>query len=376
MLESIHMDDLKYWVAFNRIKGIGRVRYTALERHFGNLKQAWNADASELRRAGLDRRAITNITSKRREIDPDAEMDALQRLGIKAITWNDTAYPAPLKEIYDLPPVLYSRGSLEGETEWAIAVVGTRRATAYGREMTEILATDLAHNGITVISGLARGIDAVAHRAALKAGGRTIAVQACGLDMVYPSEHVKLAQEIMEQGALVSDYPLGTLPRADHFPRRNRIMSGLCLGTLVIEADHGSGALITADYALEHNREVFSVPGSALSTRSQGTNRLIREGAKLVTRVEDILEELNLTMVPHQMEMRELAPPTDTESLLLDHISHEPIHIDEVQRLCNLPIATVSSTLAMMELKGIVKQAGPMNYVMSREAQASYRATA
>ena len=376
MLESIHMDDLKYWVAFNRIKGIGRVRYTALERHFGNLKQAWNADASELRQAGLDRRAITNITSKRGEIDPDAEMDALQRLGIKAITWNDTAYPAPLKEIYDLPPVLYSRGSLEGETEWAIAVVGTRRATAYGREMAEILATDLARNGITVISGLARGIDAVAHRAALKVGGRTIAVQACGLDMVYPSEHVKLAHEIMEQGTLISDYPLGTLPRADHFPRRNRIMSGLCLGTLVIEADHGSGALITADYALEHNREVFSVPGSALSTRSQGTNRLIRDGAKLVTQVEDILEELNLTMVPHQMEMRELAPPTDTESLLLGHISHEPIHIDEVQRLCNLPIATVSSTLAMMELKGIVKQTGPMNYVMSREAQASYRATA
>lgn len=376
MLESTNMDDLKYWVAFNRIRGIGRARYSAMEKHFGNLKEAWSADASEFRKAGLDRRSITNITSKRTEIDPDAEMETLQRHRIKAITWNDPKYPPRLKEIYDLPPVIYVRGSLEEEDEWAIALVGTRRATAYGREMAEVLAADLARNGITIISGLARGIDAVGHRAALNAGGRTIAVQACGLDMVYPSEHLKLAQEIVEAGALVSDYPLGTQPRADHFPRRNRIMSGLSLGTLVIEAGQSSGALITAGYALEHNREVFAVPGSALSPRSKGTNRLIREGAKLVTQVEDILEELNLTMVPQQMEMRELVPPTDTESLLLKHISHEPIHIDEVQRLCNLPIATVSSTLAMMELKGMIKQVGPMNYVMSREAQASYQVPA
>ncbi|MEE9198372.1 MAG: DNA-processing protein DprA, partial [Dehalococcoidia bacterium] len=206
--------------------------------------------------------------------------------------------------------------------------------------------------------------------------GRTIGVQACGLDMVYPAEHLKLAHDIIESGALVSDYPLGTQPKSDHFPRRNRIMSGLALGTLVVEAGQSSGALITASYALEQNREVFAVPGSVLSPRSKGTNRLISEGAKLVAQVEDVLEELNLTMVPQQLEMKELVPDTDLEAALLKHLSREPTHIDEVRRRAGLPIDTVSSTLAMMELKGMVKQVGAMNYVLSREARASYQVTA
>ncbi|MFQ6019431.1 MAG: DNA-processing protein DprA, partial [Dehalococcoidia bacterium] len=227
-------------------------------------------------------------------------------------------------------------------------------------------------NRITVVSGLARGVDSIAHRAALAAGGRTIAVLACGLDLVYPPEHTKLALEIAERGALLSDYPLGSQPRGEYFPRRNRIMAGLSLGVLVVEGDLKSGALITAKLALEQNREVFAVPGSIFSPQSRGPNALIQDGAKLVRRVEDILEELNLTMVPQQMELAEAVPATDTEAALLRHITKEPLHIDAVCKESGLPVATVSSVLAMLELKGLVRQVGPMSFVRTREAQATY----
>jgi DNA processing protein len=367
------MSDLKYWVGFNRIQGIGRARYAQLESHFGDLERAWKASAAELKAAGLDSKSIEAIVVSRPDISPDAELERLERSHIKALTWNDPSFPTRLKEIYDVPPVLYVRGDITPEDEWTIAVVGTRRATIYGREVTERLVTELVRNRITVVSGLARGIDSIAHRTALESGGRTIAVFACGLDTVYPPENVKLAQAVMEHGAIVSEYPLGTKPKAEHFPRRNRIMSGISLGVLVTEAGEGSGAMITATLALEQNREVFAVPGSILSPASRGVNRLIKEGAKLVIEVQDILEELNLTMIPRQMEMRELVPENETESLIMKYLSHEPTHIDEVCRSSSLPIATVSSTLAMMELKGIVRQMGGMNYILAREARAGYQ---
>jgi DNA processing protein len=367
------MSDLKYWVGFNRIQGIGRAKFSQLECYFGDLERAWKASAAELKAAGLDSKSIDTIVSARPDISPDAEMERLERHHVKALTWNDPAFPARLKEIYDVPPLLYVRGNITPDDEWTIAVVGTRRATIYGREVTERLVSELVRNRITVVSGLARGIDSIAHRTALESGGRTIAVFACGLDIVYPPENVKLAQAVMEHGALVSEYPLGTKPKAEHFPRRNRIMSGLSLGVLVAEAGEGSGAMITATLALEQNREVFGVPGSILSPTSTGVNRLIKEGAKLVSDVQDILEELNLSMIPRQMEMRELVPENETESLIIKHLSHEPVHIDEVCRSSCLPIATVSSTLAMMELKGIVRQMGGMNYILAREARASYQ---
>jgi DNA processing protein len=366
------MSDLKYWVGFNRIQGLGRAKFSLLEGHFGDMERAWKASAAELKAAGLDSKSIEAIVAARPDISPDAELERLERNHIKALNWNDPAFPARLKEIYDVPPVLYVRGDITAEDEWTIAVVGTRRATIYGREVTERLVTELVRNRITVVSGLARGIDSIAHRTALESGGRTIAVFACGLDIVYPPENVKLAQDIMEHGALVSEYPLGTRPKAEHFPRRNRIMSGISLGVLVTEAGEGSGAMITASLALEQNREVFAVPGSILSPASRGVNRLIKEGAKLVSEVQDILEELNLTMIPRQMEMRELVPENETESLIMKYLSHEPTHIDEVCRSSSLPIATVSSTLAMMELKGIVRQMGGMNYILAREARAGY----
>ena len=365
--------DLRYWIAFGRIPRIGRARFSLLEKHFGRLENAWTASAAELRAAGLDQASITSIVAARPEISPDAEVDALRRAHVDALTWNHPSYPPKLKEIYDLPPVLYVRGRLDSADEWAVAIVGTRRATPYGRQVVEQFSSDLVRNNVTVISGLARGIDAVAHRAALSAGGRTIAVLACGLDMVYPPEHVKLAQEIAERSALISDYPLGTQPRSEFFPRRNRIMSGASLGVLMVEGDLKSGAMITAHLALEQNREVFAVPGSIYAPTFRGPNKLIQDGeAKLVSKVEDILEELNLTMVTTQIEMKELVPADETEALLLRHLSSQPIHIDEVRRESGLPIATVSSTLAMLELKGMVRQVGRMNYVRVREVGPSY----
>ena len=374
MLESFPMQDIKYWVAFNRIPGVGRARYAALEAYFGSLEMAWKAGPAELHRAGLDKRTISSIQSRRPDIDPDKVMSDLQGRQILPLTWHDPSYPDRLKQIYDRPAVIYVLGEIREQDDWAVAVVGTRKPTAYGREMAHLISTELVRNGITVVSGLARGVDSVAHHAALDAGGRTIAIQACGLDMVYPPEHRRLADEIAERGAVISDYPLDTRPRPDYFPRRNRIMSGLTLGTLVVEADEKSGALITAGYALEHNREVFAVPGNITSPMSQGTNRLIQEGAKLVTGIEDVLEELNLKLVPEQLVMQELIEVSTPESDLLPFLSREPVHIDEVTRQSSLPVSTVSSALAMMELKGIVKQVGAMTYVKIRETRPAYPA--
>jgi DNA processing protein len=377
MLEYAAMDrnELQYWVAFARVPQIGRARFSLLEAHFGRLEDAWRAGASELQAAGLTGNALSALLAARGGIAPEAELEQLDRLGVRALTWHDEAYPTRLKEIFDRPPLLYVRGELAAADEWSVAIVGTRRATVYGRQAAEELAAGLARNGVTVVSGLARGIDAIAHKAALAAGGRTVAALACGLDLVYPPENLKLAQEITGHGALVSDYPLATQPRSEYFPRRNRIMVGLSLGVLVVEGDVKSGALITARIALDENREVFAVPGSIYSPTYRGTNWLIQAGqAKLVTRVEDILEELNLSMAAHQLEAKTLLPADETEARLLRHLSSEPIHIDEVRRESGLPIAAVSSALAMLELKGMVRQVGGMSYVKAREARAVYEA--
>ncbi len=370
------MSGTKYWVGFTLIPGIGRARLSLLKQYFGEMDRAWQASATELEMAGLDNRSIESIIERRPKISLDAEMEKLARYKVTVLTQKDEAYPSRLKEIYDSPPVLYVRGRFSPEDDWSLAVVGTRRPTYYGREVTEQIVGDLARNRITIVSGLAKGIDATAHRAALDSGGRSIAVFGCGLDIVYPRDHVKLARDVMERGALVSEFPLGTPPRRENFPLRNRIMSGLSLGVMVVEAGKGSGALITTGHALEQNREVFAVPGSVLSSASRGTNRLIQEGAKLVLGANDILEELNLTMAVQQVEVKELVPATKTESTILQilrNLSPEPTHIDEVGHQSRLPIATVSSTLAMMELKGMVKQVGGMNYIIAREAREDYR---
>lgn len=371
------MNEIKYWAALNRVPHLGTVRFRKLEAYFGDLEQAWNAGLGELKAAGLESKAASEIVAARSRITPDAEMEKLERAGVKAINWHHAGYPPRLKEINDLPPVLYCKGDLLSSDERSVAVVGTRNPTAYGREAAAQLAADLTRTGITIVSGMARGIDGVAHRAALDNGGRTIAVVANGLDIIYPREHAGLFQRIQEQGAVISELPLGVRPDSRSFPRRNRLISGISLGTLVVEAGEASGARWTVYQALEQNREVFCVPGSIFSPASRLTNRLIQEGAKLASNCNDVLEELNLSVVAHQIEMRltQAQPPeleNDSESALLNYLHHEPLHIDDIRRRVSLPIAEVSGLLTMLELKGLVKQVGCMHYIRIQEATPIY----
>jgi DNA processing protein len=370
--EKVIEQDIRYWVGFNKVPGIGAARLRALLDYFGDLETAWRASAHDLRQAGLDRRSVTNLLRERERLDLDAEVARLQRAQIGVLTWDDPDYPSNLAQVYNAPPLLYVRGRIEKRDEWAVAVVGTRRASVYGKEAARMLGRDLAQAGVTVVSGLAKGIDTIGHRSCLDAGGRTIAIMGCGLDKIYPPENGRLAAEIVERGALVSEYALGTRPDARNFPPRNRIISGLSLGTVVVEADRGSGALITADFAAEQGREVFAVPGSIFARGSRGANYLIQQGAKMVCNVADVLEELNLTMVSQQAQARAVIPENETEALLLQHLSAEPVHVDYLGRVAELPIAQVSSTLALMELKGMVRQVGGMNYVLAREGSVEY----
>ncbi len=363
-------------MAFNRIPRLGPARFRLMEKYFGSMLKAWDAPSSEFKAAGLDEETVKSIQAKRPTLDPDGELERMEKAGVRAMNWNDSSYPSRLKEIYDPPPVLYVLGTLLPEDERSVAVVGTRKATAYGKEVTYRISSDLARNQVTVVSGLARGIDAMAHRAALEAGGRTLAVMGSGPDIIYPSEHTALAQQIAQTGALLSEHPIGVKPSPGNFPRRNRIMSGMTLGTLVVEAGDTSGALWTVRHALEQDREVFAVPGSIFSQVSRGCNQLIQEGAKLVLDYNDILEELNLSAVGQQTEMKALFPKDETESKVLRYVTYEPVHIDDVIRSSGLPIATVSSTLALMEVKGMVKQVGSMNYVRLKETVAEYETPA
>jgi DNA processing protein len=361
------MTDLNYWLAFDRIPSIGRVRFERLERHFGTLAEAWAAPVAELRAAGLDEKAAQAIAAARPRMSPEGEAERLARLGIVALTWNDSRYPSRLKESYDRPPVLYMRGELTDADDWSVAVVGTRKASSYGRQATEHLVEGLVGNRVTVVSGLARGIDAIAHTAALRAGGRTIAVLPCPVDEVYPPQNTRLAEQIREHGALLSDYPPGTRMAKESFWRRNRIVAAMTLGTVVVEAGDESGALITAKLALDENREVFAVPGSIFAPYSRGANALIsRSGAKLVTHADDILTELNLMMVPQQLEFRQAMPVDPTEAALLPLLGAEPRHADEISRESGIAIATVSGALAMLELKGMIRQVAAMSYVRTR----------
>jgi DNA processing protein len=363
----------KYWVGFNIVPSIGPAKVRALIDHFGDLESAWDAREGALKEAGLDRRAISSLVRTRAALDLDAKLAEIERHGLTFLTWEDAEYPALLHEIYAPPPVIYVRGKLSPEDEWAVAMVGTRRATAYGKRVARMLSQDLARNGVTIVSGLARGIDAEAHRAALDAGGRTLAVMACGLDRIYPPEHRKLAHTIAENGALISDYPIGTRPEGRNFPPRNRIISGLSLGVVVIEAGNRSGALITVEFAIEQGREVFAVPGNIVSRTSVGCNRIIQDGAKMVLHVRDVLEELNLTMIEQHAEVRAVLPADGTEAQLLQLISDDPRHVDEICRHSQLPVHKVSSTLAMMELKGMVRQVSGMHYILAREGSVPYR---
>lgn len=369
--------DLPYWLGFSYIPHIGPVRFKQLESHFGSMEKAWNAGADKLEQAGLDKTSIQTIITSRPKINPGAKMEYMNRLGVRLITWHDSLYPDRLKEIHDYPAMLFIRGTITKEDNWALAIVGSRQPTIYGKQVSEEMAAELTRNGITIVSGMARGIDTIAHKAVLSAEGRTLAVLGGGIDCIYPPENNSLARQISMHGGVISEYPPGIHPRPEYFPQRNRIISGLCMGVLVIEAGETSGALITAHLALEQNREVFAIPGSILSTASTGSNKLIQEGAKLVQKVSDILEEFNLNIIINQdkAEAKNISPANETETILLEHLCIEPKHIDEICQQSNLPIHTVSSTLAMMEIKGMVKQIGTMNYVLIRDVDKGYTVT-
>ena len=386
------MDDLKYWVALGCIPQLGAARFRRLESYFDNLEQAWLAGPSDLKAAGLDSRVAQEVVAARRQLDPDENMASLARAGVRVASWNSEEYPPRLKQISDPPPVLYYAGEIRPADECSVAIVGTRRPTAYGRKAALALSRDLASAGITVVSGLALGIDGVAHRAALECGGRTIAVVAGGLDSVYPKEHTGLFHQIQEHGAVVSEHPLGMRPDPRSFPRRNRLISGMTLGTLVVEAAEGSGTRWTVYQALEQNREVFCVPGDIFSPASQFTNRMIKEGAKLVADYTDILEELNLPSpeasgaVPVRavaesngqaelsidMEQAKIPELDEGEAALVRHLSAEPVHVDDLCRESGMPIAAISSMLVLLEIKGIVEQVGSMHYVKASAVEVTH----
>ncbi len=367
-------DPRRYWVGFNLVKGIGAVRLQALLDMFGDLEAAWRAPAAELRSAGMGPRIVENLVKIRAQVDLELIWDQIQAKGIQVLTWEDPGYPKRLKEIDQPPPVLYSLGTLKPEDEWAVGIVGTRNVTAYGRQVAEELAGCLARNGVTVISGLARGVDSVAHQAALEAGGRSIAVLGSGVDRIYPPEHRRLAERMAAQGAVISDYAPGTGPEASNFPPRNRIISGLSLAVVVVEAGSESGALITANFAAEQGREVFAVPGNINAPQSKGANKLIQQGARPMLDPQDILEALNLTMVTQQQSARSILPADATEAQLLRVLGGQPMHVDDIGAQADMPIEQVSAALALMELKGMVRQVGGMNYIAVREEQGDYYA--
>lgn len=366
------MDSKIFWVGFSLVKGIGAVRMQALQEYFGDLERAWNAPYQSLCDTGLNSKICDRIIQLRKQVDLEKYYQKILSQNIKVITRDDISYPRLLAEISQPPPVLYFKGNITLEDEWAIAIVGTRKLTHYGRQATEEFAGILAEHKITVISGLARGIDAIAHRAALDSGGRTFAVLGSGVDRIYPSEHKLLADNICENGAIISDYAPGTAPDSGNFPPRNRIISGLSRATIVIEAGEQSGALITAEFAADQGRDVYALPGSIYSPQSKGTNRLIQQGAKPLIDIRDLLQDLQVELIQERKELQKSLPLDMFEQKIKDLLSHEPLHVDEITQLSQMPVSQVSAYLTMLEIKGAAKQIGGMKYISVKENKGEY----
>lgn len=353
-----------YWLAFSHIDGMGPVRLRHLYTHFGDMQQAWLADSETLRALNLPDAVVKQHATLQRSLNPQDLIDAVHALDAYVVTLDHPDFPPLLKEISNAPALLYVRGSLSGDDHRAIGIVGTRRASQYGQLMTKRIAADLARHGVTIVSGLAHGIDAVAHQTALEVGARTIAVLGSGIDVIYPSDHRYMAEQIMQSGALITEFPPSTKPMSGNFPTRNRLISGLSLGVVVVEAPQNSGALSTAQYAGEQGRDVFAVPGNANSSNSRGTNRLIQDGAKLVIDTDDIIRELDLAFEASEVRqvVTQLAPENPLEARLLDLLKFDTMHVDELSRQCGLSIQVVNQALVLMELKGLIFQTAPLVY--------------
>ncbi len=348
------------WLALRAVPGIGNVLGVALVRAFGAPEAVFAARDIELQRIGV--RRDVRAALRRREAALDAAIDEqlrrLDRVGGRLVTWTDASYPEPLRQIADPPLFLYVRGELVAADALAVALVGSRDASPYGRQMTAQLAEGLVRHGVTIVSGLARGIDAAAHAAALRAGGRTIAVLGSGIDVIYPSEHHPLSMQIAAHGAIVSEYPMGAPPDAENFPGRNRIISGLSLGTVVIEAAERSGSLITARFAAEQGREVFAVPGP-VGVRTRGSHQLLREGAALAEGPDDVLREI----APHlragagrSATVAPMPPVAGRDATVFAQLDETPRGVDEVMARTGLSAGAVLESLLLLELQGLVRQ--------------------
>jgi DNA processing protein len=354
----------KGWLRLHLAPGLGRVALLRLLKAFGSAEAILEAHPDSWgERAGLRSSLAAKVPSADATEVTDA-LSSLDRVGARIIPLNDERYPALLRAIHDPPALLYVRGELP-ETD-SLAVVGARRATTAGRRLTEEICAEVGSRRITVVSGLARGIDTAAHRGALEGGGKTVAVLGCGIDRVYPAENTRLFNSIEENGAIVSEYPPGTPPLPGHFPGRNRIISGMCLGVLVVEAAQGSGSLITADFALEQGREVFAVPGQVHAPTAGGVNRLLKDGARLVTEASDILEVLwpGIPSVAIRQHEQTLAASLSGDALtLFQHLGQEPLHIDELARKSGLTPMEVSAILLTLELQGGADQLPGMRFI-------------
>ena len=349
------------WLALTRIKGLGCISFKKLASHFADPTQSLSATAAELSAIeGIDRKAVDGLLAFTQWDEVEQEVQRAEEAGVKIIPFGSGIYPARLRSIVDPPPCLYVKGEIRREDDKAVAVIGTRSASHYGRRVARDLCRGLASLGFTVISGMARGIDGVAHDEALNAGGRTIAVLGSGVDRAYPPEHRKLYHRISENGAVISELPLGAPPLAFNFPARNRLISGLSAGVVVVEATEKSGSLITAAIALEQGREVFAVPGEVGSSRSRGGHRLIRQGAKLVENVDDILEEIAPQLVARDRQPAALRTlPVDAQPethKIFDLLQERSLHIDEVIEASGFSTSRVSQILLELELQGFLKQ--------------------
>ncbi len=357
-----------YWLGLHLIPRFGIAKLNRLLAHFDSAEALWREPEASLMRLDLPRPLLRQFCAGRGEIDLVREMDRVAQAGASLVTLEDARYPQLLRSLPDRPLVLYVRGELTDADDKCLAIVGTRKASRYGWDVANQLAEELAQQRITIVSGLAQGIDAAAHRGALTAGGRTIAVVGTGIDRVYPRENADLAEEICTAGAIMSEMPLGTAPLGKNFPQRNRLISGLSLALLVAEAPARSGALNTVSHAIDQGRDVLAVPHNIFSPTGRGCNQLIQDGAKLVVDVADILDELDVSHlnVRTRIQVQEIQPENELEGLVYQQLSADPVHVDLIVRQTQLPTATVTSTLTLLELKGLAESAGPMQYCRAR----------
>ena len=376
--------DIEKWLKLIRADNVGATTFAKLIKHFGSADRALGASVSELAKVnGIGFKKAEQIAATRGRFDVMTELELAAKLGIWIINLGDERYPPALKQIYDPPPVLYIKGSLVRQDNLAISIVGSRRCSLYGQEQSSRLSHFLSSAGFTICSGMARGIDTAAHHGALSAEGRTIAVQGCGLANIYPPENKKLFELITESGACVSELPLQYEPLSENFPPRNRIIAGLSLGTIVIEAGLRSGALITARMAMENNREVMAVPGKVDSPLSKGTHKLIKEGAKLVESVEDVMSALGYIgqqLQEHVTEAAEKAAEkidaplfeikelklTGPEKTIFETLGKEPLHIEQIIAGTDLAAGSVNASLVSLRLKGLIKQLPGSMFVKNR----------